>query len=91
LQKNLLQKTTKLLNKPNYKTRLHNSRSTLFFDESLNLQNKTIINKDEDIFASVVNHYSIDQLGEEAESSDKKEVEEVDIIEALRCIKTVKI
>jgi hypothetical protein len=70
---------------------LHNSRSTLFFDESLNLQNKTIINKDEDIFASVVNHYSIDQLGEEAESSDKKEVEEVDIIEALRCIKTVKI
>jgi hypothetical protein len=51
-----------------------------------------IINKDEDIFASVVEYYSIDKSGEESESSDKEEkLKEIATAEALRCIEILKL
>jgi formiminotetrahydrofolate cyclodeaminase len=51
-----------------------------------------IINKDKDIFASVVEHYSIDKSGEESKSSDKeKELKEIATAEALRCINILKL
>ena len=58
-------------------------------DEFLNPEDETIINKDEDIFTSVIDYYIIIKLGEEEESSDE-EVEEVDTAEALRAVETVK-
>ena len=62
----------------------------LSLNEFLNPAGETVIDKDDDIFISVVDHYSINKLGEESESSDE-EVEEVDTAKALRCIKTVKL
>jgi hypothetical protein len=59
-------------------------------DEFLNLEDKTIVNKDEDIFTSVVDYYAIVSPGEEEESSDEEEVKKVDTAEALRAVKTVK-
>jgi hypothetical protein len=52
-----------------------------------------IVNKDEDIFISVINHYTITRPGEEEESSDKEEeeVKEIDTAEALRAVETIKI
>ena len=49
-----------------------------------------IIDKDEDIFSSVVNHYAITRPGEEEESSDEEEIKEEDITKALRAIETVR-
>ena len=63
----------------------------LSLDEFLNPEDETIVDKNEDIFASIVNHYAITRLGKEEESSDKEEIEEIDTAEALRAIKTVKI
>ena len=62
----------------------------LSLDEFLNPEDETIVDKDEDIFISIVDHYAITRPGEEEESSDE-EVEEVDTAEALRAIETVKI
>jgi hypothetical protein len=57
--------------------------------EFLNPEEEIIIDTDEDIFTSVVNHYAISGPDEEEESSDE-EVEEVDTAEALRAVETVK-
>jgi hypothetical protein len=58
-------------------------------NEFLNPANETIVDADDNIFVSVVDHYSVDKPGEESESSDE-EVEEVDRAEALRCVEIVK-
>jgi hypothetical protein len=63
----------------------------LSLNEFLNLEDKSIVNKDQDIFTSVVDHYVIVSLGEKEESSDKKELKKVDTAEALKAVKTVKI
>ena len=65
-------------------------KDLLSLDEFLNPEAETIVNKDEDIFTSVVNHYAITRPGEEEESSDKEEVKEVDTAKALRVVETVK-
>jgi hypothetical protein len=65
-------------------------KDPLSLDEFLNPEDETIVDEDEDIFASVVNNYSVDRSGEEEESSDEEEVEEVDTAEALRAVETVK-
>ena len=62
----------------------------LSIDEFLNPESETIVDEDEDIFISVVNHYAITRPGEEEESSDEEEVKEVDTAEALRAVETVK-
>ena len=62
----------------------------LSLDEFLNLEDEIIVDDNEDIFASVVNHYAITRLGKEEESSDEEEIEEVDTAEALRAVETVK-
>ena len=53
----------------------------LSFDEFLNPEDETIVDEDEDIFISVVDHYAVVSPGEEEESSDE-EVKEVDTAEA---------
>jgi hypothetical protein len=63
----------------------------LSLDEFLNPEDEIIVDEDEDIFTSVVNHYTVTKLDEEEESSDKEEVMEVSVAEALRAIETVKI
>ena len=51
-----------------------------------------IINKDEDIFTSIVEYYSINKLGKESELSDEEEeVKEIVIIKTLRYIKILKL
>jgi hypothetical protein len=62
----------------------------LSLDEFLNSEDKTIVNKDEDIFISVVNYYVVISLGEEEESSDKEKIKKVYIAKALKAVKTVK-
>jgi hypothetical protein len=62
----------------------------LSLNEFLNPENKTIVNKNEDIFTSVVNHYTIVSPGKEEESSDKEEVKKVDTAKALKAVETVK-
>jgi hypothetical protein len=59
----------------------------LSLDEFLSPEEETIVNKDEDILTSVINHY----LGKEEELSNKKEVKKVDTTKALKAVKTVKI
>ena len=61
----------------------------LSLDEFLNPEDEIIVDNNEDIFASVVNHYAITRPGEEEESSDK-DVKKVDTAEALRAVETVK-
>jgi hypothetical protein len=53
--------------------------------------NEAILDEDKDIFESVVDHHSIDKLGEESESSDEEEEEEVDTREALKCVEKLKL
>jgi hypothetical protein len=65
--------------------------NSLPLNEFLNLNNETVLDKDKDIFTSVVEHYSVDQTGEQSESSDGEEVKEVDTVEALRYVKQLKI
>jgi hypothetical protein len=65
-------------------------QSPLSLDEFLNPEDKVIIDKDEDIFTSVVNRYTVARLVEEEESSDKEEIKKVDTTEALRAVETVK-
>ena len=51
-----------------------------------------IIDKDEDIFASVVEHYSIDKSGKESELSNKeKELKKITITKVLSYIKILKL
>ena len=64
----------------------------LSLNEFLTPDDEMIIDKDEDIFASIVEHYSIDKLGEESESSDKEEeVKEIATAKALRCVEILKL
>ena len=66
-------------------------RDLLSLDEFLNPEDETIVDKDEDIFTSVVSHYAAARPGEEGESSDEEEeIEEVDTAEALRAVETVR-
>ena len=53
----------------------------LSLDEFLNPEDEIIVDEDEDIFTSVVDHYAVISPGEEEESSDE-EVKEVDTAEA---------
>jgi hypothetical protein len=46
---------------------------------------ETIINKDNDIFESVVEYYSVNKLGEKSDSSDEEEEKKVNTAEALKC------
>jgi hypothetical protein len=62
----------------------------LSLDKFLNLKDKKIVNKDEDIFTSVINHYIVVSLGKKEESSDKKELKKVDTAKALKAAKTIK-
>ena len=65
----------------------------LSLDEFLNPEDEIIIDKDSDIFAAIVEHYSIDKPGEEEESSDKKEeeVEQIEDTEVLRIIERLRL
>ena len=65
-------------------------KNLLSLNEFLNLEDETIIDIDSDIFATIVEHYSVDKPSEDEESSDE-EIKEVDIVEALRAIETVKL
>jgi hypothetical protein len=62
----------------------------LFLNEFLNPKNKTIVNKNEDIFTSVVDYYVIVSPGEKEELSNKEKVKKIDTAKALRAVKTVK-
>ena len=57
----------------------------------MNPKDKIIVNKNKNIFISVINHYVITRPGKEKELSNKKEVKKVNIAKALKAIKTVKI
>ena len=61
----------------------------LSLNEFLNPEDEIIIDENEDIFISVVSHYTITRPSDE-ESSDEEEIEEIDTAEALRAIETVK-
>jgi hypothetical protein len=68
--------------------------SPLPLDEFLNPEDETIVNKDSNIFAVIVKCYSVNQPGEEKESSDKEEEQEVKQIkdaEALRIVERLKL
>jgi hypothetical protein len=68
----------------------NNLKNPLSLDEFLNPEDKVIVNKDKDIFTSVVDHYAIVSPGEKEESSDEEEVKRVDTAKALRAVETVK-
>jgi PIN domain nuclease of toxin-antitoxin system len=57
----------------------------------LNPEDEVIINKDENIFTSVVNRYTVARLVKEERLSDKEEIKKVDTAKALKAMKTVKI
>jgi hypothetical protein len=64
----------------------------LSLNEFLTPNDETVINKDENIFESVMEHYSINKPGEESHSSNKEEeVKEVDTAEALKCVELLKL
>ena len=60
-------------------------------DKFLNLEDETIVDKDGDVFAAVVECYSVDQPDEEEESSDKEEVKQIKDAEALRMVERLKV
>jgi hypothetical protein len=62
----------------------------LFLNEFLNLEDETIVNKDKDIFTSVVDYYVVVSLGKKKESSNKEEVKKVYTAKALKAVKTIK-
>jgi hypothetical protein len=62
----------------------------LSLDKFLNPEDETIVNKDKDIFTSVVDYYVVVSLGKKKESSDKEEVKKVNTTKALKAVKTVK-
>jgi hypothetical protein len=57
----------------------------------LTLKDKTIVNKDSDIFITIVEHYSANKLGEEEELDKEEEVKKVTDAKALISIKRVKL
>jgi hypothetical protein len=57
----------------------------------LNLESETILNEDSNIFALVVEYYSINKEGDKSYKSDIEEVEKVSIAKALSCLKIVKL
>jgi DDE superfamily endonuclease len=63
----------------------------LSLDEFLNPKDEVIVDEDNDIFTTVVEHYSIDKPGEEDELSDEEEVEQIDETIALRAIETIRL
>jgi DDE superfamily endonuclease/Tc5 transposase DNA-binding domain len=63
----------------------------LSLDEFLNPEDEVIVDEDDDIFTTVVEHYSIDKPGEEDELSDTEEVEQIDETIALRAIETIRL
>jgi hypothetical protein len=66
--------------------------SPLSLDKFLNPEDETIVNKDGDIFAAVMECYSVDQPGKEEESSDKEEkVKQIKDAKALRIVKRLKL
>jgi hypothetical protein len=66
--------------------------SPLPLNEFLNPENETIVDKDSDSFAAIVECYSVDQPGKEEESSDKEEeVEQIKDAEALRIVERLKL
>jgi hypothetical protein len=66
--------------------------SPLSLDKFLNPEDETIVNKDGDIFAAVMECYSVDQPGKEEESSDKEEeIEQIEDAEALRMVERLKL
>jgi hypothetical protein len=62
--------------------------SPLPLDEFLNPEDETIV---DDIFAAVVECYSVDQPGKEEESSDEEEVEQIEDAEELRMVERLKL
>jgi hypothetical protein len=63
-------------------------------NEFLNPKDQTIANKDSDIFAVIIKCYSVNQPGEEEESSYKEEEQEVKQIKdakALRIVERLKL
>ena len=67
-------------------------KNPLSLNEFLTPNNKTVIDIDNNIFESVVEHYSINKLGKESDSSNKeKEVKKVDITKALKYVKLLKL
>ena len=63
----------------------------LSFDEFLNPEDESILDKEGDIFKAIVAAYSSNQADEEGESSDEEEVKQVEDDVALRAIETVKL
>jgi hypothetical protein len=63
----------------------------LSLDEFLNPEDEVIVDEDDDIFTTVVEHYSIDKPGKEDELSDEEEVEQIDETIALRAIETIRL
>jgi hypothetical protein len=57
----------------------------------LNPEDEIIVDKDEDIFISVINYYAVPRLGKEEESSDEEKVKEVDTAKALGAVEIVNI
>jgi hypothetical protein len=63
----------------------------LSLDEFLNPKDEVIVDEDNDIFTTIVEHYSINKPGEEGELSDEEEVEQIDKTIALRAIETIRL
>jgi hypothetical protein len=66
------------------------TKSSLPLNEFLNAKEETIINEDHNIFAAVVECYSINKPGKKDESSDE-EVERIEDTEALRMVERLKL
>jgi hypothetical protein len=64
--------------------------SSLSLDEFLNPEDEIIVDNDDDIFAAIVECYSIDKPSKEEESSDE-EIEQITDTEALRMVERLKL
>jgi hypothetical protein len=63
----------------------------LSLHEFLTPNDEMILDEDDDIFESVVEHYSIDLLGNESSDEEEEEIEEVNTAEALKCVELLKL
>ena len=65
----------------------------LSFNEFVNPEDETLIDKDDDIFTSVVKCYNVNKVGKGGEDSDlsKDEVEDINTATALQCLEQVKL
>jgi hypothetical protein len=50
-----------------------------------------VVDDDEDVFASVVEHYSVDEMVEGDLSSEEEEVEDVQTADALHCVEKLRL